>query len=247
MLLRTLPTPLLRTLKKTLTRCVKLAYVQEHGSSCPPYLSKIRDLSILPRILQVDTPWWKLVIDQVAVLFQQEAEDCYHFLAQDTNTVDSTIMESIGRNILQYRYTIRQDLPFRLQRLHVWNVSGWTPTQTGNDPKLRLIKRLLRTGPVSLQETRWHMETPETLYHNILGLQIAHTAGLPTERGGISGGTAVLIPPGWRLDKTEEIIPGRAVLAVMQDRYTNNWTDISLSASLQQRKRATRAYYLVET
>ena len=57
MLLRTLPTPFLRTLKKTLTRCIKLAYLQEHGSSCPPYLSKIRDLSILPRILQVDTPW----------------------------------------------------------------------------------------------------------------------------------------------------------------------------------------------
>ena len=54
MLLRTLPTPLLRTLKKTLTRCIKLAYMQKHGSPCPPYLSKIRDQSILPRILQVN-------------------------------------------------------------------------------------------------------------------------------------------------------------------------------------------------
>ena len=69
MLLRTLPTPLLRTLKKTLTRCIKLAYVQKYGSPCPPYLSKIRDLSILPRILQVNAPWWNLAIDQVAKLF----------------------------------------------------------------------------------------------------------------------------------------------------------------------------------
>ena len=30
----------------------------------------------------------------------------------------------------------------------------------------------------------------------------------------------LLIPPGWRLDRTEEIIPGRAVLAIMQDRYS---------------------------
>ena len=29
-----------------------------------------------------------------------------------------------------------------------------------------------------------HKETPETLYHNIPGLQVAHTAGLPTEREG---------------------------------------------------------------
>jgi hypothetical protein len=69
--LRALPTPLLRTLKKILTRCIKLSYVQEHGSPCPPYLSIIRDLSILPRILQVETPWWNLSLTQVAELFQQ--------------------------------------------------------------------------------------------------------------------------------------------------------------------------------
>ena len=62
--------------------------------------------------------------------------------------------------------------------------------------------------------------------------RLQHTAGLPTERGGISGGTAVLIPPGWRLDKTEEIIPGRAVLAVIQDRYSTIGLDISLSCIL---------------
>ena len=168
----------------------------------------------------MDAPWWNLALDQIARLFQQEPEDCHQLLALDMRTIDTPVMETIGRSILQYRHTIRQDLPFRLKRLHVWNVSGWTPSQTGNDPKLRLIKRLLRTGPVSLQETRWHKETPETLYHNIPGLQVAHTAGLPTERGGISGGAAVLIPPGWRLDRTEEIIPGRAVLAIMQDRYS---------------------------
>ena len=49
---------------------------------------------------------------------------------------------------------------------------------------------------------------------------IAHTAGLLTERGGVSGGTAILIPPGWQLDRTEETVPGRAVLAVLQDRYS---------------------------
>ena len=153
---------------------------------------------------------------------------------QAMRTIDTPVMETIGRSILQYRHTIRQDLPFRLKRLHVWNVSGWTPSQTGSDPKLRLIKRLLRTGPVSLQETRWHKETPETLYHNIPGLQIAHTAGLPTERGGISGGAAVLIPPGWRLDRTEEIIPGRAVLARNAGSLLDNWINFNLFTSEQQ-------------
>ena len=81
MLLRALPTPLLRTLKKTLIRCIKLAYAQDHGSPCPSYLSKVRDLSILPRILQVDMPWWNLKLEQIANLFQQDIEDCRQTLA----------------------------------------------------------------------------------------------------------------------------------------------------------------------
>lgn len=85
---------------------------------------------------------------------------------------------------------------------------------------MRLVKRLIRTGPILLQETRWHAETHQVLHHNIPGLQVAHTQGLVTERGGVSGGSAILIPPGWKLDRTETIIPGRVVLAVLQDRYS---------------------------
>ena len=36
----------------------------------------------------------------------------------------------------------------------------------------------------------------------------------------MSGGSAALIPPGWKLDRTEVVIPGRIVLAVIQDRYS---------------------------
>ena len=129
-------------------------------------------------------------------------------------------MQEVGRYILVYRKEIRQDLPFRLKRLHVWNLSGWNPSVKGSDAKMRLVKRLLRTGPVLLQETRWHAETHQVLFHNIPGIQVAHTQGNPTDRGGISGGTAILIPPGWKIDRTEIILPGRIVMAVIQDRYS---------------------------
>ena len=98
MLLRALPTPLLRTLKKTLTRCIKLAYAQDHDSPCPSYLSKVRDLSILPRILQVDMPWWNLKLEQIANLFQQDIEDCRQTLAHDMRTIGAPAMEEVGRN-----------------------------------------------------------------------------------------------------------------------------------------------------
>ena len=131
-----------------------------------------------------------------------------------------TTMQEVGYCILGYRKEIRQDLPFRLKRLHVWNLSGWNPTVKGSDAKMRLVKRLLRTGPILIQETRWHAETHQVLFHNIPGIQVAHTQGNFTDRGGTSGGTAILIPPGWKLDRTEIILPGRIVMAVVQDRYS---------------------------
>ena len=164
------------------------------------------------------TPWWKLTLQQVAALFHQDTEEFYHQLSGDLQTLPTAAVQEIGQCILEYRKAIRQDLPFRLKRLHVWNVSGWTPTVKGGDAKMRLIKRLLRTGPVLLQETRWHAETHQVLHHNIPGLQVAHAQGLVTERGGVSGGSAILIPPGWKLDRTEIVLPGRMVMAVVQDR-----------------------------
>ena len=56
----------------------------------------------------------------------------------------------IGTAILDFRNSIKQNLPFRLKKLHVWNVSGWLPTDFTNDIKLRHIRRLIRRGSVML-------------------------------------------------------------------------------------------------
>ena len=117
MILRNLPAPLLRTLLKMLTRCVKTTYLFETGTQCPPYLSKIRDLSILPNILHVRTPWWKLTLQHVAALFHQSADNFYQQLMCDSRTLPSLAVEEIGRGILEYRKAIRQDLPFRLKTI----------------------------------------------------------------------------------------------------------------------------------
>ena len=135
MLLRALPTPLLRTLKKTLTRCIKLAYVQEHGSPCPPYLSKIRDLSILPRILQVDAPWWNLALDQIARLFHQEPEDCHQLLALDMRTIDTPVMETIGRSIYYSTDT-------RFGKICPFDLKGCTSGMSPDGPRLKQVTTL---------------------------------------------------------------------------------------------------------
>ena len=234
MILRNLPAPLLRTMLKMLMRCVKTTYLYETGTPCPPYLSKIRDLSILPNILHVRTPWWKLTLQHVAALFHQGVDEFYQQLMCDSRTLPSLAVEEIGRGILEYRKAIRQDLPFRLKRLHVWNVSGWTPAAKGGDAKMRLIKRLLRTGPVLVQETRWHAETHQVLHHNIPSIQVAHTQGLLTERGGVSGGSAILIPPGWKLDRDRSNPTRSHCLGGNTRQILYHWTLVRISPSTHQ-------------
>ena len=110
-----MPAPLLRTMLKMLMRCVKTTYFNATGTPCPPYLSRIRDLSILPNILHVRTPWWKLTFQHVAALFHQNVDEFYQQLMYDSRTLPSFVVEEIGRGILDYRKAIRQDLPFRLK------------------------------------------------------------------------------------------------------------------------------------
>ena len=80
-LLRAMPAPLLRILRKMLTRCIQCAYMQENGTPCPPYLSKVRDLSILPNILELNIAWWQLSLQQVAALFHCDVEEFYQQLS----------------------------------------------------------------------------------------------------------------------------------------------------------------------
>ena len=95
-LLRTMPAPLLRILRKMLTQCIQCAYMQENGTPCPPYLSKVRDLSILPNILQVDIAWWQLSLQQVAALFHYDFEDFYQQLLHNVLFLSQTTMQEIG-------------------------------------------------------------------------------------------------------------------------------------------------------
>ena len=62
------------TEKNPYAMCETCLYA-ETWDTMPPYLSKIRDLSILPRILQEETPWWNLTLSQVADLLRQECDD----------------------------------------------------------------------------------------------------------------------------------------------------------------------------
>ena len=84
------------------------------------------------------------------------------------------------------------------KKIFAWNMNSRRhPKSSREDPKMRRIKKLLRSGQVLSQETRWRYNQEEILLQHVSGLQMASTAAIPTSGDCSSGGVAILLPTGW--------------------------------------------------
>ena len=83
---------------------------------------------------------------------------------------------------------------------------------------MRRIKKLLKSGPVLLQETKWHRNQEEILLQHISGLQLATTNAIRTGCDAASGGAAVLLPAGWVISQQIVLLEGRAIAVLVSDR-----------------------------
>ena len=80
----------------------------------------------------------------------------------------------LGASLLQYRLANNSALPTRMKMFYSWNLSSWTSTSS-TDYRLRRCRRLLKYGPVCIQETKWKGHEPEALYQSIPGARIVHS------------------------------------------------------------------------
>ena len=83
---------------------------------------------------------------------------------------------------------------------------------------MRRCERLLKQGPLCIQETKWSGSQSETISQHIPGIQIAETHAIRSRQGKWSGGTAILIPTGFRLKNWQVLVDGKAVIALVADR-----------------------------
>ena len=125
--------------------------------------------------------------------------------------------KTIGDCILDYRLHHNGHMPTRLKCLSSWNLNSWQSIGSG-DYKLRKIRKFLRSGPVCLQETKWHGSHSETALQNLPGVRICSSDATRSDNGEPTGGVAVLLPPGTVLIKETELVKGRAIAALVQDR-----------------------------
>lgn len=124
---------------------------------------------------------------------------------------------AFGNSFLNYRLRHEGHVPTRLRYLYSWNLNSWQHI-TSPDYKLRKVKRLLRTGPVCLQETKWNGTQQEAVYQNIPGVRVNSSEATVDTNGELTGGVAILFPAGWVVQKEIELVKGRAIATLVKDR-----------------------------
>ena len=204
-------------IKKMFSFLIKEAYRHRFQISCPKYLLRVRDLSFLPHLLNEAVSWHDLTLQRIAHSLGVAPNDFEGVLYQPTLLRPEEGTHPLGEKLLQHRLANNGALPTRMKKLFSWNLSGWT-VLSASDYRLRRCRKLLRQGPVCLQETKWKGHESEALYQNIPGVKIAQSPAVAFNGRGSTGGVAILFPPGWAILEEHVLVPGRGVAALVQDR-----------------------------
>ena len=200
---------------------LKDAFTSKFGYNEPRHTLLFRDLAFLPDVLQTDLPWRRIRLEHVRSFLDIDSRRWGHCLSA-LHSLDrsSARLVDIGNTLLNYRISIQQTVPTSMKVMYSWNLDNWhAPKQPKRDVRMRKCKRLLAKGPICLQETKWSASEKEVLMQHIPGLQIAESLATPTPGGHWSGGVAVLVPPGYVLKDSHNLVQGRAVAALIADGF----------------------------
>ena len=156
-------------------------------------------------------------------LYRTLEEFCDEFLDLWRTAQISTVFEDHTRILYDYRIMVRQNLLVSLRHVVSWNISCWHPLHTGRDPKLITVRKHLRKGPVCLQETKWTDAMAIGLQQRLPAVRVISTSAIPTEQGGLSGGTAILIPTLLEVVEIQEVVKGRILGVLVSSRTSKFW------------------------
>ena len=150
----------------------------------------MRDLTFLPKLIGTRCLWRELQVSSVAELLSVTLTRFYA-LINNPQLLQAEQQEcyAAGQKLVGYRLSAQQDLPTRLKHVYSWNLNSWkTPDPPNDDPKTRRCRRLLRTGPVCLQETKRDEGVPEKLAGYLPGTKVFPSEGTVLDSGKRSGG-----------------------------------------------------------
>ena len=109
----------------------------------------------------------------------------------------------------------RAALPTALPQVASWNLRSLRdPTTHVAAGKRSCLRTWLQKGSViMLQETHWLESDKATWEADLQGTKVIHSPAVATDRGGTSGGVAIILPAGSTLVSSRTLVPGYAVAA----------------------------------
>ena len=215
--LRYCPADTINLFKKLFAYTIKDSFYRKFSFKCPPHLSRVRNLTFLPHLLNQNAHWKDITIDSIAQEFLLQTNDLDGILQNPSLLYQGADATAIGDSFLEYRLTHSLNVPSRLRQLYSWNLNSWKSI-TQPEYKLRRVRKLLRQGPVCLQETKWNGTQEESILQNIPGVQISSSNATPNENGELTGGVAILLPAGWVVQQEVNLVKGRAIATLVKDR-----------------------------
>ena len=173
------------SIRKLFSHLIKATFHHTCKTPCPRHLSNVRDLAFLPKLIGTELHWKEIRLDSLTELMQL-SRDRFQVLTSNPQLLRIEQQEclTVGQNLVNYRLAVQQDLPTRLKHLYSWNLNSWSlPDPPSRDAKTRRCRRLLRTGPVCLQETKWDEGVPEKLAGYLPGTKVFSSTGTLLDSG----------------------------------------------------------------
>ena len=209
----------IRALKKVFKLLIQSSFWQRFSFGCPSYLSSVRCLSFLPHAMGLTGGWRQIRFNALCDALMLAEHELRNILDYPFSVRGLPNGHWLADVIVEHRLTSHRSLPTRLRHLSCWNINSWRyPDQPSDDPKMRKVKRLLRKGPVLLQETKWCGGQEEILSQHLPGVTVCSASPVSTELGNPSGGTSVLVPAGWHVGCRTVLVPGKALAVLLADR-----------------------------
>ena len=128
---------------------------------------------------------------------------------------------NLCKQILEFRLQRPTNLPVSIRCLYSWNLNSWYPDSVSNAHKTWVIRSLLKTAPVLLQETKWTQVQLQHLAHAWPDIRIA--AALAKQDPNPQAGVAILVPPGWNICHQKILVDHYAVAACVSFQACQVW------------------------
>ena len=142
-------------LRKFVACAIRDSFYRKFQFPCPPVLSKVKTLALLPHTLNIQCSWKDIPVDMLCRSIPIERSELTSVLENPHIFFKGSESKAIGDSILDYRLHHNGHMPTRLKCLFSWNLNSWQSIGSC-DYKMRKVRRILRSEPVCLQETKWH-------------------------------------------------------------------------------------------